>query len=72
MSRHSWNAPSRPSELRTERVCIRCRIVRVTRHDRGPSAIPWVEYYEPGGPLVDGGVLWRTPACEPVAVGEVA
>lgn len=68
---HRWSIPSRPSALRTLRHCTRCRIVRVTRHDGGPAAIPWVEFYEPGGLLVEiaGG---RTPTCEPVTAGVCA
>lgn len=65
---HRWSEPSRPSHLRTEYVCRRCGIVCVTRHDGGVGVIPWVEFYEPGGLLVEiaGG---RTPRCEPVAAG---
>lgn len=66
--RHRWTQADRQSELRTVRTCFRCGLVRVTRHDGGPAAIPWTEYYEPSGLLVEvaGG---RTPACEPVEAG---
>lgn len=78
--RHRWSVPDRPSELRTERVCARCGMRKITRHDGGPAAIPWTEFYrmegvEPGQmvgayhptwSLVDTG---RTPKCEPVASG---
>jgi hypothetical protein len=61
-ARHRWSEPSRPTELRTERTCIRCGLVRATRHDAGRNAIPWIEFYEVGtGLLVEGR---GTPACE--------
>jgi hypothetical protein len=61
--RHSWSGPSRPSELRTERVCVRCGLLKVTRHDGGTSALPWVEFYEAiSGLLIE---TERTPRCEP-------
>lgn len=70
--RHSWGEPSRPSELRTERVCKKCGLLRVTRHDGGSSAIPWTEFYrkhwtehkrfgEIELQLIEG---TRTPECE--------
>jgi len=68
MTRHSWSIPSRPSELRTERVCRNCGLVRVTRHDGGQAAIPWTEFYEPSGLLVEV-ASGRTPACELVEAG---
>lgn len=66
--KHRWSDPSRTSEFWTERVCIRCSLRKVTRHDAGPCAIPWTEFYEPSGLLVEvtGG---RTPVCEPVGIG---
>jgi hypothetical protein len=66
--RHRWGDPSRPSNLRTTRVCTRCGLVRVTRHDGGLGAIPWTEFYEPSGLLVEV-ASGRTPACEPVEAG---
>lgn len=67
MTRHSWSPPSRSCEPRTERTCRRCGLVRVTRHDGGTGAIPWVEFEADSGLLVEGS--GRTPACEPVEAG---
>ena len=67
MTRHSWGPKQRPTELWTEAACTRCGVVRVTRHDAGASAIPWVEFYDADGLLIDAG--GRTPVCEAVAAG---
>jgi hypothetical protein len=75
--RHSWLPPVR-FPLKTERECRLCGVVRVTRHDAGPAAIPWVEFWRRKG--VDGrpssdGLLVRieargTPACSPGEAGK--
>jgi hypothetical protein len=54
--RHRWAEPSRELH-RTERRCVRCGILRVTRHD---GDFPWTEFFE-NGVLVEG---TRTPPCE--------
>ncbi len=61
-SRHSWSEPRRPDELRTERTCTRCGVVKITRHDAGASAIPWVEFYDANGFDLEE---IRTPPCVP-------
>jgi hypothetical protein len=58
--RHSWSAPAR-FRRKTERVCARCGLVRVTRHDGGDTVIPWVEFWREGVRLE----ARATPACEP-------
>jgi hypothetical protein len=83
--RHSWLPAQRPSELHTVRACRRCGLVLVTRHDGGPGAIPWFEFYYPESgllyrgrgtprcrPIEAGGGSGLTPACEPVEAGGVA
>ena len=80
--RHRWTQADRQSELRTVRTCFRCGLVRVTRHDGGPAAIPWTEFYrmerQDRGPVdrCDPELMLletrRTPACEPVASGRAA
>ena len=57
--RHGWSAPVR-FPLKTERECRRCPTVRVTRHDAGPSAVPWVEFWKDGVRVETA----RTPVCE--------
>ena len=66
--RHNWGAPSRPSETRTTRICKRCGMQKITRHDGGPCAIPWLEFVKDG--LLVGGV--GTPPCVPTELGVVA
>lgn len=58
MARHQWSPPYR-KPYRTERVCLRCGMVRVTRHE--PGQIPWPEYEWKGRRVDSGG---RTPKCE--------
>lgn len=60
--RHSWGEPSRFPH-KTERQCIKCGLVKVTRHEvDGLREVYWVEFWR-GLDLVknDG-----TPACETV------
>jgi hypothetical protein len=58
--RHSWGLPHR-FEHKTERQCLNCRIVKVTRHE----AICWTEYWRD----LDRIECDRAPACEVVSVG---
>jgi hypothetical protein len=58
---HSWSQPNRLPH-KTERECVRCGIIRVTRHDAGDTVIPWVEFWRDGERLDVRG----TPACQPV------
>lgn len=57
--RHRWGDPSR-DVYRTERVCQRCGLVKVTRHE--PAQLPWIEF-ERNGRLV-GYAGGRTPPCD--------
>lgn len=65
-ARHRWGQPSRPSELRTERACVNCAIVRVTRHE---GARHWVEFCNDAGMVITDGSARTTPACEQLEVG---
>lgn len=56
--RHSWGPPYR-QQYRTERVCLNCGLVKVTRHE--PGALPWVEFLYKGRRAECGG---RTPECK--------
>ena len=60
MTRHAWGAPVR-FPLKTEWQCLLCGMVRVTRHDAGPGAIPWTEFWH-GGRMLDP-PPGKTPAC---------
>jgi len=76
--RHRWSLPNRPSALRTERTCVKCGIVRVSRHDGegivdGVPCYPWTEFLDQAGNLIDvGGGSGPTPPCEPRAGREAA
>lgn len=61
-TRHSWSSPER-FPRKTERVCVRCDLVKVTRHESGRH---WVEFWRDGERVP----AERTPAC--VVVAEVA
>lgn len=55
MTRHSWGAPSR-SEHKTERLCTKCGLVKVTRHEGNEH---WVEFFKGWVKYPDD----RTPPC---------
>jgi len=58
--RHRWGEPHR-TEHETSRACLRCGLIRVTRHD-GPG-FPWVEWHRDGLRVP----AERTPPCEVTA-----
>jgi hypothetical protein len=55
--RHRWADPVR-YPYKTERSCMLCQIVKVTRHE--PDRHPWLEFYRYGERIV----CERTPPCE--------
>lgn len=57
-ARHQWS-PARRTSHRTERVCLKCGLVKVTRHE--PDALPWQEF-ERRGRILRG--VQGTPKCE--------
>lgn len=61
MTRHSWSAPSRISEHKTERECVKCGLVKASRHEGDEH---WTEFWRGLDRLPDD----RTPACEPARV----
>jgi hypothetical protein len=42
-TRHKWGERV-PFQFKTERQCVRCELVRVTRHD-DPQGQPWIEWW---------------------------
>lgn len=57
IGRHSWADPVRfPNK--TERACVLCGIVKVTRHE--PGVQPWLEFFR-GLERIQ---CERTPRCE--------
>jgi hypothetical protein len=54
--RHRWGTPNR-FRLKTERECLRCGLVKVTRHETGMNV--WTEFWRDGERLHEGG----TPIC---------
>lgn len=60
-SRHRWGEPVRFPH-KTERVCLKCGMVKVTRHEwDGGREVCWQEFWS-GEDQIDAD---RTPACEP-------
>lgn len=55
--RHSWGKKEN-FLLKTERECLRCGMVKVTRHE--PGVLPWVEFYRNGEEKI---VCNKTPPC---------
>lgn len=57
--KHRWSDPFRQHH-KTERYCINCGLVKVTRHP--PQGFPWKEFWRG----LDQIQSTATPACEPV------
>lgn len=57
MTRHSWGKPDRPDEHNIIRVCKRCGIRKVGRHEGGEH---WSEYFTADGKRID---MKDTPIC---------
>jgi hypothetical protein len=62
-TRHSWADPER-FEHRTERLCWRCDLMKVTRHEQ----TCWTEWWRDGNQIVSE----RTPPCDGRLMGTVA
>jgi hypothetical protein len=61
LRRHRWGEPVR-FPFKTERECLACGIVKVTRHEsEGPRDFHWQEFWRDGDQLPAD----KTPACEP-------
>jgi hypothetical protein len=61
VGRHTWSPHvNRPDEHHTHRCCLKCGIVRTTRHENGKH---WIEFHDTGGIRIrtEGD---RTPKCE--------
>lgn len=56
MSRHRWGEPNR-LQFKTERACLHCDLVKVTRHE--PGILPWIEWWRDGERIVSA----ATPPC---------
>ena len=56
MTRHSWSDPNRISEHKTESICTKCGLVKVTRHESGEH---WIEFWNGWVKHPDD----RTPPC---------
>lgn len=55
--RHRWADPVR-YPYKTERTCLNCDLVKVTRHE--PGEHPWLEFWRNGERVICD----RTPMCE--------
>jgi hypothetical protein len=63
-SRHQWGDPNR-FLYKTERVCLRCDLVKVTRHE---PASTWIEWWRDGERINAA----RTPGCVAAAASRLA
>jgi len=62
--RHRWSEPLR-SEHKSERECIACGLIKVTRHEsEGGRDVYWTEFWRGLDRIQCDG----TPACEPGGV----
>lgn len=77
--RHKWSPAWRPSDHKTERTCVRCGLIKVTRHEfaGAPGERHWTEWWRPAPDASGegGGVPVRihsdpTPACAPATAEE--
>lgn len=60
MARHQWGAPER-YEHKTERICLKCGMIKVTRHEaEGPRDLHWQEFWRGLDQIACEG----TPPCE--------
>jgi hypothetical protein len=58
---HRWGDPVRPDLNNTRRVCKRCGLVRITRHEADNNPQHWTEFHR-DGKRVD--VAGKTPVCQ--------
>lgn len=62
VQRHRWGEPQYFPH-KTERVCLKCGIVKVARHEsEGPRDLHWPEFWRG----LDQIATDKTPPCEPV------
>lgn len=62
MNRHRWSPPHR-TENETSRACLRCGLIKVTRHE--PGRFPWTEFHRDGLRIAQRpDELGKTPPCE--------
>lgn len=60
VGRHRWGEPVR-FPYKTERTCVACGVVKVTRHEPGEQ--PWLEFYRG----LERIPCERTPPCKGAA-----
>lgn len=60
---HRWAAPIRFDTHTTRRACLRCPVVRVTRHEPDNNPRHWTEYHR------DGERLTGRPGCQAIDGG---
>ncbi|MCB1499734.1 MAG: hypothetical protein KDK07_08065 [Bauldia sp.] len=63
-ARHRWGEAERPTRFKTERQCVKCGLVKVTRHENtgGPGETHWTEFWR-GLERIE---CEATPPCQPV------
>ncbi len=58
--KYRWASPSRPDLNNTFRICKKCGLVRVTRHEPDNRPQHWIEFHRDGRKLP----AIKTPVCE--------
>lgn len=64
-SRHTWGEKVRFPPYKSEQECLKCDVVKVTRHE---GFIHWVEFWK-DGERIQGS---KTPVCVGVKSGKTA
>ncbi len=57
---HRWNAPVRPDLNSTFRSCLKCGLIKVTRHEPDNTPRHWIEFERDGHKVTAD----KTPVCE--------
>lgn len=64
ISRHEWGQPERFAH-KTERQCLKCGLLKVTRHEaEGPRDVHWTEWWQG----LDEIASRTTPSCREITV----
>lgn len=60
--KHKWSEPTRPTPNLTIRTCLKCSLIRITRHEIVEDGVTsWPEYFQESNPELRLTVL---PECE--------
>lgn len=60
--KHRWDKPIRPDLNTTRRACLKCPLIRITRHEDDNTPRHWIEWEREGRKIE----ATKTPVCEEV------